>query len=101
MKKLTTVAVTTVANGQITLSADQAKTRLHQIRPVKVSKETLAGVYEIVIPVQFKQGESFGYDGELNKAGVLHHPESEMPRGQIREARAEGPTFAQSRDAQA
>lgn len=46
-------------SGVLSLSKEQAETRMHNLRKVR-------GGYEIVRPVQFKAGEQIGYDGELS-----------------------------------
>lgn len=73
MKNYSAAAVITLASGQVKLTPDQYKTRAHNLAPVNAA----AGVYEIVKPVQFKRGESFGFDGSLTKAmaGELMTPE--------------------------
>ena len=76
--------VYTVVSGIVGLSAEQAKTRLHNLKPItgkvderKDSKTRGAGEYEVVNPVQFKRGETFGYSGEVGKTGQLRDPEAE------------------------
>lgn len=76
MKKITTAAVVTVVSGQIELTAAQAKTRLAALGAAEVNKSG-AGVYIVLKPIQFKAGETFGYDGEVRKDGILHDPEAE------------------------
>lgn len=49
------------AAGRLALSEGQAAVRAHALRHVGSS------VYEVVQPVEFKQGEVIGYDGEVNK----------------------------------
>ena len=73
MKNYSAAAVITLASGRVKLTPEQYKTRAHNLMPVNAA----AGVYEIVKPVQFKRGESFGYDGILTKAmaGELMTPE--------------------------
>ncbi len=77
-------AVYTVNSGVVGLSAEQAKTRLQNLKPVKGkvddrkdSKTFGAGEYEVMRPIQFKSGEKFGYSGMLAKNGELHDPEAE------------------------
>lgn len=65
----------TVNSGQVQLTAAQAKTRLHNLKLVKAGKES--GVYEVVQPIQFKAGETFGFDGVMRKDGILHDPQAE------------------------
>lgn len=65
-----------VTSGHITLTAHQAKPRLHALEAVKVDKSG-NGVYRVTAPLQFKRGETFSYDGEVNKAGVLSDPAAE------------------------
>jgi len=73
MKNYSAAAVITLVSGQVKLTPDQYKTRAHNLAPVNAAD----GVYEIAKPVQFKRGESFGYDGILTKAlaGELMTPE--------------------------
>lgn len=60
----------TVNSGQVQLTAAQALTRKHAIKPVEVD-DTGAGLYAVVSPLQFKKGEKFGFDGDMGKTGVL------------------------------
>lgn len=61
MKTYKAMKVVTLAQGNVSLTEDQAKTRAHNIKGMG------DGVYQIVNPVQFKAGEKFGYDGEISK----------------------------------
>lgn len=65
-----------VNSGQVKLSAEQARPRMHCLKAVKVDEKG-AGTYQVLTPIQFKRGESFGFDGEASKNGVLHDPEAE------------------------
>lgn len=77
MKKIKAAGVPlTVNSGQVQLNADQARRRKPFIKPVKVSKDG-AGVYDVMIPIMFKVGEEFGFDGDVGKNGVLADPEAE------------------------
>lgn len=62
MERFEVTEVMNLNGGTVELDEDQARRRIHNI--VEVDK----GVYEIVNPIQFKVGETFGYDGEVNKA---------------------------------
>lgn len=66
-----------VNSGQISLTAEQARPRLHALVAVKVDAKG-GGVYSVTGPIQFKRGESFGFDGEVGKNGVLRDPEAEQ-----------------------
>lgn len=73
MKTYSAAVIVTLSSGRLKLTPDQARTRAHNLTPVNAT----SGVYEIVKPVQFKRGESFGYDGDIPKAmaGELMSPE--------------------------
>jgi len=60
------VGVVAIHNGRVTLSSDQAKRRIHHIKPK--NKKQKEGVYEVLESIQFKIGETFGYDGEIPKS---------------------------------
>ncbi len=60
MKQYKSVEVTNLNNGCVELDEDQARRRIHNL------KEVGKGIFEIVNPIQFKVGEKFGYDGEVN-----------------------------------
>lgn len=78
MKNITVnVQSMNVNSGQVKLSAEQAAVRRHALRAIDVNAKTGAGVYEVLQPIQFKRGESFGFDGEISKAGVLSDPAAE------------------------
>ncbi len=51
-----------IGAGRVMLDADQFKTRSHNL-----SKPDADGVCEIVKPIQFKAGETFGFDGDFGK----------------------------------
>lgn len=59
--KYTTTAVVNLTSGTLELSDDQARRRMHALE--KVSE----GKYLIKSLVQFKAGETFGYDGVIPK----------------------------------
>lgn len=69
--------VYTVSSGNIGITGAQAKTRLHNLKPVRVDKKSGDGEYEVLRPVQFKRGEKFGFSGQVGKDGRLHDPEAE------------------------
>lgn len=51
----------TISSGILLLSNDQAEARTTHL-------ENLGdGLYQVNQPVQFKRGEIFGYDGDVNK----------------------------------
>jgi hypothetical protein len=52
-------------SGKVQLSPEQSGPRKHNLAQVK------GNVFEITAPIQFKQGETFGYDGEISKAMAL------------------------------
>lgn len=81
LRKVTVeAAFYTVNSGVVVLVGEQAKARMHNLKAVKVDKKTGDGEYEIVNPIQFKRGESFGFSGETSKNGVLSDPEAEELR---------------------
>jgi len=66
--KYTTTAVVNLTSGTLELSNDQARRRMHALEKVSCGK------YLIKSLVQFKAGETFGYDGVIPKdaaEGVL------------------------------
>lgn len=65
MNKFTVIAAfAAIGGGLVRITEQQAKTRLHNLEPVKGSD----GVYKVVKPIQFKKGEEFEHDGTPNKA---------------------------------
>ena len=50
-----------IASGVVKLSDEQAASRIHNL------KDLGKGEYEIVNPIEFKNGELFGYSGDLPK----------------------------------
>ena len=65
MKEYTVVSKqATLHTGIVKLTASQAKDRIHNL--VKVKDED--NLYTIVNPINFKNGETFSYDREVNKA---------------------------------
>lgn len=67
--------VAVIAAGTLRLTAQQAGTRSHAIRPLGDD------LFEIIAPVQFKQGETFAYDLEIPRslAQCLEESELELP----------------------
>ena len=68
MNRYTTTAVVNLTSGTLELSKDQARRRIHALEKVSDGK------YLIKSLVQFKAGETFGYDGVIPKdaaEGVL------------------------------
>lgn len=57
-----TAPLVTLHAGRVQLTKDQARRRRH------VMKHVTEDVFEITTPIQFKHGETFGYDGEVSKA---------------------------------
>lgn len=70
-------AAVDVLSGQVKLSAEQARARLHNLKAVDTKKDG-SGVYQVVQPIQFKRGETFGFDGDVGKNGVLSDPDAEQ-----------------------
>jgi ATPase subunit of ABC transporter with duplicated ATPase domains len=69
MRKYTATAVVSIAAGALLgLTGKQASARAHQLKPVEVDKKTGDGTYQVLSPTQFKIGEQFTTDLELNKA---------------------------------
>jgi hypothetical protein len=66
-----------VGAGIVGLSAAQAKTRAHNLKPVKTGNDG-AGEYEIVNPIQFKRGEVFGFGGERDKFGAIDEMDPQL-----------------------
>ncbi len=52
-------------SGVIHLSTEQAADRAHNLEDLG------NGAYQILQPIQFKEGEEVGYDGEINPAQLL------------------------------
>lgn len=59
MRTYTTIAAARIGTGILALSLQQASTRTHALRDLG------DGQYEILQPVEFKVGETFGYDQEI------------------------------------
>jgi len=59
MKTYTTIAAARIGTGILALSVQQASTRTHALRDLG------DGRFEILQPVEFKVGETFGYDQEI------------------------------------
>jgi hypothetical protein len=64
-----------IHTGILQLSKEQADARAHALDDLG------EGLYQIRRPVQFKCGETFGYDGTVNKALLqLIKPRTRKPR---------------------
>ena len=65
MKEYTVISKqVTLHTGIVKLTVSQAKDRIHNLAMV----EGEDGLYTIINPVNFKNGEVFSYNGEVNKA---------------------------------
>lgn len=53
----------TIHGGRVKLTADQLRRRKHAVVPVKGAE----GIYEVQKPIMFKNGEEFGYEGQISK----------------------------------
>lgn len=70
MKRYIVNQPVTLHSGVLELSESQAEVRAHNLVPLG------GGRFQIVATVQFKGGESFGFDGDLPKAlAALLEPE--------------------------
>ncbi len=69
MNKFVVVAALALNGGIVRLSKAQADVRKHALQPVKGAKVGKDGEasFEIIKPVQFKIGETFGFEGNLPK----------------------------------
>lgn len=79
MKKFEVTGVQVRINqGQIVLTADQARRRRHLITAIDVDEETGAGLYNIDKPIAFKNGEVFSCDADISKVQTreLSEPEN-------------------------
>ena len=73
-----------ISTGEtVLLSAEQARSRLHNLEPENVNKDG-SGTYVVKNSIQFKRGELFGYDGALPKSMA-----SEAEEAKIEEVKAE------------
>lgn len=59
--KYTTTAIVNLTSGILELSEDQARRRFHNLKALG------DGRFEVLRTVQFKTGETFGYDGDIPK----------------------------------
>lgn len=66
----------TVNSGQVQLNAEQARVRGHALKAVEVKKDG-SGVYDVIAPLHFKQGEALGFSGDVGKNGVAFDAEAE------------------------
>jgi len=69
-----------VNSGRVSLSGAQWKARAMNLKAVEADAKTGAGIYEVMNPIQFKKGETFGFDGETTKAGDLRDLDAERAR---------------------
>jgi len=70
--------IVSFAGGLIGLSANQAKRRKHNLKPVKLD-DAGAGVYEIINPVQFKVGETIKRDSMTRGESMFVSPVKKPP----------------------
>ena len=73
MKTYTTRSVARIGTGILLLSPAQAEARRANLR------ELGGQLFEVVAPVEFKTGETFGFDQELPCSLVACLQESELP----------------------
>lgn len=58
----TTTEPVTLTGGILELDSDQVRRRVHYLKKLE------DGRFEIVNPINFKAGETFGFDGDVPKA---------------------------------
>jgi len=84
MRKLIALAALTIqAGATLGLTAKQAADRGHALKPLKVEGAPAgSAAYEVVSPVQFKAGETFYCDADLNKglASLVEDEESQRKK---------------------
>lgn len=61
MQRYITVGIVNIVSGILDLTPEQASSRQGSI--VSLGD----GLYEVTRPIQFKRGEIFGYDGDINR----------------------------------
>jgi cbb3-type cytochrome oxidase cytochrome c subunit len=94
MQKYTALAVVSIAAGALVgLTASQARRRAHLLKPVDVDAKTGDGTFELLSPAQFKVGEQFSTNLELNKA-LAQALESAEETAQKAKAKAKGEASA-------
>lgn len=75
-------AVASFAAGILELTPVQASARSHALKPLGDS------LYEVTAPVQFKNGEVVGYDGEINKSLLQLITETSAEPGKLKTKKA-------------
>lgn len=96
MRKYKTDEVLNINGGKVSLDKDQARRRKLRIKKVKAPKEEVKkgdeiaspyvnGIYEVLHPITFKAGETFGWDGEFGRAQTLfvHDLEKEAKLAEV------------------
>jgi len=74
MQRVKVIGISANFNGgEVQINREQYKTRAHNLLVMKApvvedGVEVECGVYRVVGPIQFKNGEEFGFDGPVNKA---------------------------------
>lgn len=99
MRNYVARAVLTLAAGiRVVLTKEQAAVRAHALMPLSVDKKTGAGTYETTEAIQFKAGEKFSTDADLNKqlADTVETVETAAAR-----AKAEAASIAAAGDLEA
>ena len=76
----------TLHTGRLDLSASQASDRMHALQKVQ------EGIYTVLSSIQFKRGEQFGYDGEVNKALLQHLEVAATGKKPVAAEKAKGQT---------
>lgn len=77
-----------IGAGRVKLDDDQARTRRHNLKHID------ADVFEIVNPIQFKHGQQFGYQGEIDNVLKANLAEIESGSRVDTDPSAEAPTAA-------
>ena len=66
--------------ARVRLTAEQAKSRAHNLKPIKIEADG-AGEYEVVKPIEFKLGETFGVNGTVStRKELVAEAEKEFKR---------------------
>lgn len=94
-KYIVTSRVARLSGGVLHLTAEQAKHRAHNLKPLGKNR------HEIINPVEFKAGEEIGYEGDLPKTLADNLTTKANAEAAAKKAAAEAEKSAKKAEAEA
>ena len=87
MKNYVVLKTLRIISGVLKLTGSQAEVRKHNLNPVPGNE----GFYQVINPVEFKNGERIAYDGDLGRSADLFV--SDLDAAPVQPQNSDNPTL--------